>query len=206
MAALALPDFHVTGPVHQFVRTPGTGGAALYLGTSEVTPKVDVKPMVGDVFNDIGGRAIPMQKTDQGEMAVVGTLLNRYSQGTMNTILARGAKIKKGQRTRGSKGSLLFGVADFELWLVFENAMPFAPGAGNRVNGLELGYYFPRAIIGGQTDDALGTDVRKALMVFECYEYMLPQASATAVQGNERSWLLYSTVDADFPADVRVPQ
>jgi hypothetical protein len=206
MAAPSFPAFHVTGAVHHYIRYPDTG-PIYYLGTAEVTPKVEHRVFRSDAFNDIGGSAVPMQRTEQGEMAVVGTLMNRFSKTAYDVLMKLGSSGgAAGFRNRFSRGSLVFGPGSFELWQVFENATPAANAAGYRVDGLELGYYWPQVDLTGHTRDKLGTDVEHLLLVMECFPYWIPQASYNNVSGYERSWELYSRDDTAFPADVMIPQ
>lgn len=214
MAAVpTFPDFNVTGAVHHWVRMPNQG-IVKYLGTAEVTPKVHEDIKWRDVFNDMGGKEIPVQRTKQGRIGVIGVLLNRYSKFTWGDILMAGsdtvaapgtptaAQVNYGQEGRFSRGSLAFGVSSFELWQVFDNAT----SPVWRQAGMELGYYWPQVLVANQDRDTLGTEVEKLLLVFEAYPQFVPQANAGSVQGYERSWKLYSVDDADFPNDVLVPQ
>lgn len=204
MALPDFPDFNVTGAVHHYVRV--LGGRIRYLGTAEVTPKVHFDVKWRDAFNDMFGKELPGQRTKQGRMAVIGVLLSRYSKGAWGDILlageTAGTQIDYGQESRFSRGALAFGNESFELWQVFENAT----SAAFRQTGMELGYYWPQVLVGGEDRDTLGTEVEKLLLVLEAYPKFLPQSNPQAVQGNERSHLLFSFNDADFPAEVLVPQ
>lgn len=206
MAVPSFPLFSVTGAVHHYVRVPGNT-SIYYLGTAEVTPRVEHKLFYADSINSIGGNAVPMQRTEQGETATLGLLLNRYSKSAYDALLKVGASGgEAGLRNRFSRGSLAFGPGSFEVWQVFENATPAAQAAGYRSVGLELGYYWPQVNLADHNRDMLGTDVEKLLLVLECFPYWVPQASYNSVTGFERSWQLYSKGDAAFPADVLVPQ
>lgn len=202
MAVPSFPEFHVTGPVHHYVRVPNIS-SIFYLGTAEVTPKVEHRPFYSDTFNDIGGTQVPMQRTEQGEMGVMGVLLNRFSKDAYDKITQVGASVVgRGHRGRFSRGALVFGLGSFELWQVFENAT----NPAFRSTGLEMGYYWPQVDLGPHTRDRLGSDTEKLLVVFEAYPYWIPQNSPSTVSGTERSWQLYDMNDSSFPAAVRVPQ
>lgn len=204
MALPDFPDFNVTGAVHHYIRV--LGGRIKYLGTAEVTPKVHFDVKWRDAFNDMAGKELPAQRTKQGRMGVIGVLLNRYSKDTWGDILlageAAGTQIDYGQEGRFSRGSLAFGNESFELWQVFENST----SPDFRQENMELGYYWPQVLVGGEDRDTLGTEVEKLLLVFEAYPYFIPQANSNVVTGTERSWLLFSMDDSDFPAEVLVPQ
>lgn len=202
MAAASFPSFHVTGPVHHYVRSP-VDREIYYLGTAEVTPKVEHRPFYSDTFNDIGGTMVPMQRTEQGEMAIIGTLVNRYSKTAYDVLTRTGADVvARGERGRYSRGSFVFGPGSFELWLVFDNAL--VPEF--RTPNLEYGYYYPQVDLGPHTRDRLGTDTEKLLLVFEAYPYWVPQQSLNSVQPGERAWQLYSMDPGAFPQAVLVPQ
>lgn len=205
MAALSLPAYHVTGPVHHYVRTP-TSTDIFYLGTAETTPRVELRPAYRDIMNDIAGRTLPAQRTKDGESAVVGTVLTRYSKAAYGRLCAVGSQIPNltlapGWEGRKSRGALVFGQLTWELWLVFQNYWDdFA------TPGLEPGYYFPQVMYAAHTRDTLGTEGEKLLNVFDCQPYWEPQASANAVQGTERSFMCYRTDEDAFPPAVQVPQ
>jgi hypothetical protein len=207
MAAPAYPEFHVTGPVHHYVQFPatsfGSASAPLYLGTAEVTPKAEERSEFEEVFNDIGGSKVGMQKTEQGEVVVIGVLLNRFSKGTLETLKSLGSAAP-GFRPRASRGSLVYGRNSFKLWQVYENY--FVPGYAS--TGLEIGYYYPQVVKLMANRERTGTADEKLMLVLECSPYWIPQANATTVSGDERAWLTYSSSDdtTTFPNAVRVPQ
>lgn len=207
MALRSLPAFWVTGPVHHFVRIPGDSGVR-FLGTAEVTPLVDHRIMRSDTFNDIGGSMVPMQRTHQGEMVVVGTLLNRYSRITMDLLDGIGPTItgSAGTETRFSRGGFIFGPRSFELWLKFDNYEDPA----YRAAGLNPGLYFPQVDLTGKTRQRLGTDTEKTLLTMECFPYWIPQSDYRTLSGFERGWQLYgdnpNTFFAGNAENVFVPQ
>lgn len=187
---MALPSFHVTGPVHHFVAFAGDAQAT-YLGTAEVTPKVEHRIMQADTFNDLGGSMVPMQRTEQGEMAVIGTLLNRYNKDAMYLLQELSVQpVVAGERGPFSRGGLVFGPSSFELWLLFTNAT----NAAFRTPGLEMGYYFPQVCLTGMTRDRLGTDTEKLLLVCEAYPYWVPSGTYAG------DWQLYANDDASVLA------
>lgn len=202
MASLSLPAYHVTGAVHHFLRSPASPSNIYYLGTAETTPRVELRPAYRDIMNDIAGRTLPGQRTFDGEAAMIGTVLTRFSKEAYAWILQAGVTIAPGFEGRYSRGSLVFGVKTFELWLVFENYWNPLYRTPNQTPG----YYFPQCMLAAHTRDTLGTEGEKLLLAIDAQPYWLPQQSINAVQGNERSWLLHSTAEADFPVGVQVPQ
>lgn len=207
MAALSLPDYHVTGPVHHFVRAY-TGADVYYLGTAETTPRVELRPAYRDIMNDIAGRTLPAQRTKDGESAMVGTVLTRYSKTAYDALCNVGSNRANGRLTiapgwegRVSRGALVFGQLTWELWLVFQNYFDdFA------TPNLEPGYYFPQCMFAAHTRDTLGAEGEKLLLAFDAQPYWEPQTSINSIQGTQRSWMLYSKSVDYFPAAVRVPQ
>lgn len=194
MAIASLPEFHVTGAIHHFIRTPQLE-QIMYLGTAEVTPNIEHRIMRADVFNDIGGTGVPMQRTNQGQMAVIGTLLNRFSKGAIVALKNLSAQpVAAGQEGRFSRGALVFGPSTFELWLLYE----FSTNPTFRSDGLELGRYYPQVDVTGINSPRLGTDVEKCLLVMEAYPYWIPQTSTNTVAGTERGWMLYDQSDLGF--------
>lgn len=201
MAAASYPEFHVTGAVHHYIRVPGNSNI-YYLGTAEVTPKIQLKQFWGEVFNSIGGNQVPMQRTEQGEMATVGVMFNRFSKLAVDALQKMGPSIRAGWRNRYSRGHLAFGNTSFELWQVYENSLD--PGYAS--TGLEPGRYWPLVVRAEDNSDSLTTDAEKLLLVWDAIPLWIPQTSPSQVSGYERSWKLYSTDASDFPAAVKVPQ
>lgn len=209
MATSSYPDFHVTGPVHHFIRTPRTDQTPLiyYLGTAEVTPQIKHQRLKKDVFNSIGGTAVPMQRLDYGEVSVIGSLLNRFSKVAIVNMKTAGISgfagnvIAEGWRSRFSRGALAFGRTTVELWMVNENY-----GTAFATTGMEIGRYFPVFDIESFETPEIGTVDEKALILGTAFPLWIPQSSPSQVGNGERSWKMYSTDPADFPADVLVPQ
>jgi len=206
MATASFPDYRTTGAVHHFVKTPGDPTNTYYLGTCEVQPVVQFYKMRAPVKNDLAGDALPAQKTHQGEMATLGLQFTRWSLDAYDTILncrgtGNGLNILAGWEGRFSRGSLVFGSDTFQLWQVFDNAL-------NAVfrGDLPLGWYWPQVEIVQHAPVKLGTREYQLLLMLEANPKYVPQASMNQIQANERSWFLYSTQDADFPAAVQVPQ
>lgn len=192
MAAPSFPAFWVTGPVHHFIRYAGT---LYFLGTAEVTPLVDHRIMRADTFNDIGGSMVPMQRTHQGEMCVIGTVLNRFSRVGVDVLDKVGPTLgAAGTETRFSRGGFVFGPRSFELWLKFDNY----DDPAYRAAGLEPGLYFPQVDLTGKTRQRLGTDTEKELLTFECFPYWIPNPSQNGLQGNARGWQLYGNTEFTF--------
>lgn len=215
MAVLSLPDYHVTGPVHHYLRSPAAPNQIFYLGTAETTPRVELRPAYQDVMNDIAGRSLPAQRTFDGESAMIGTVLTRFSKSAYAWALQAGVMIAPGFEGRFSRGSLVYNTRvpgglstarntarSFELWLVFENYWNPAYQSPNQTPG----YYFPQCVFAQHVRDTLGTAAEKMLLAIDAQPYWMPQQSIANVSGTERAWLLYSTAEADFPVDVRVPQ
>ncbi len=208
MAAQSFPDVHVTGPVHHYVRVAGSTDTIFYLGTCEVTPQMQRRLYKSDVKNDIAGNQLPFQRTFDGEAATVSTLLNRFSKDAWTEILlagfASGNTPLVGSESRWSRGHLVYGQSTFELWQVYDNFLnPFGASAN-----LEIGWYWPQVELLEHNTLAAGTRDEKLLLVFDCTPYWIPQTNYYTINANanERGWILYSNAQADFPADVRVPQ
>lgn len=206
MAVPSYPQVHVTGPVHTWVQVPGD--QIRYLGTCEVTPQVQLISYAQDAMNDLAGKTLPFQRTDDGSEAVLAMMVNYFSKSAVAAIkasgVAAGRQVRPGVETRWSRGGVKFGVTTFGLWHVFDNY--FNPG-GTTV-GLEIGYYYPQCEWVNLDVSKMGTQVQSQLVVVHARPQFLPQANPFAVNAsaNERGWVLYSNVPSDFPADVRIPQ
>lgn len=206
----AFPAYHVTGAIYHWVRVKGDANF-YFLGTAEVTPQMQVRRYRQDVPNDEHGKSLPGQRTRDGQAAKVAVILSRWSKWTWEKIqtsaAAVGLDFLDGSEGRWSRGGLVFGQEDFELWQVYDNALnPFGP---NRATyGIELGRYWPSVMFDEDNQPQAGTQVERKMFVFDCQPKRVPQASVSVVNdaANERGWVLYSVQDAAFPADVLVPQ
>lgn len=211
MAAPSFPDVHVTGAVHHYVRRPGPNEIIHYLGTAEITPMVQEAAHGQDVMNDIAGKTLPFQRTDDGSDAIVAAMLNYFSKTAWAVVKTSGFRagrhLSPGTESRWARGGLKFGVTTVEVWQVFENY--FNPNTfGGASAGLEIGYYWPQCELWKADVPKMGTQAQSQLVVFQARPLFIPQASALAVNAanNERGKVLYSSDPSNFPADVRVPQ
>jgi hypothetical protein len=210
MAVASFPEVHITGPVHHYIQA--IGGQIYYLGTAEVTPQIQVRRYRSNTMNDVAGKTLPLQKTWDGEAAVVSVLLTNFSkfaeQELQTSGRTNGVQLteRAGIETRWARGSAVYGKSTFKLWQVYDNFFnPFGTSTG-----LEIGWYWPQVELLQRDTVKAGSQGEGLLCVFDCTPYRIPQASPTAVNDtlNERGWFLYSQDDntTDFPASVRVPQ
>lgn len=210
MAAQSYPEYWVTGPIHHYIRVKGSS-AIYYLGTAEVTPQTQWRQYKQTVFNDEAGKTLGGQYTYDGQAAMVSVTFSRWSRLAWEQLMLRGANrgltYTFGQETRWSRGALVLGNMDFELWQVYENSLnPYGPN--RTVVGLELGRYWPQVLLENEDQIKAGTQAETPLFVFDCQPKRIPQQSLSSVNAetNERGWMLLGLSDAWFPADVLIPQ
>lgn len=202
MAVPSFPEFSVTGPVHHFIAPPAAiGSTTYYLGTCEVQPSVRWQQMTQAWMNDTHGRSLPAQMKDDGEMASIVALLNRFSRSALDFLGVLSGTA--GRQGRFSRGQPIFGRKTFRLWMLFENYLD--PTTRALYPGLPIGYFWPQ-VRWIDMEDMPGNQDAKKVCAWDALPYFTPQASASAVQAGEREFLLYSTSEADFPDAVRVPQ
>ena len=209
--ANAYPAYHVTGPVHHWIRYSGT---ISFLGTCQTQPQIKIQQFRTGVMSDLSGPMLPAQKIDNGEVGSLGIALNRFSKATLATVRASqgplGTTTAPGRRSRFSRGQLMYGNGGtFELWQVFDNALDANVRAMSP--GLERGWYWPQVEFLAEDFVQLGNGKEQIqLLTLEA------QPSFTAITGNsggtpyvasgDREFYLYGTADALFPADVLLPQ
>lgn len=209
MAVPTFPDYWVTGAIHHYVRV--RGGNIMYLGTAEVTPQLQVRQYSQIVHNDEAGKTLPGQKTYDGQAASIAVTFSRWSRKAWEDILLcglqAGVDFDFGAETRWSRGGLMFGTRDYELWQVFEHATR-VPLATRQLLGLELGRYWPQVTTEASDFPKEGTQAQCPLFVWDAQPRRVPQASFSSVNEaiNERGWLLFRLDDAAFPAETLVPQ
>jgi len=217
VAEASFPAFHVTGPVHHYVRFPdwsvavGATSDIQYLGTCEVQPRVQITYAKLPVMNDIAGRTLPAQKKDDGQTATIAALINRMSQDVLWNLRASELVKNAGRQGRFARGQLMYGIKTFELWQVFENYLDVDTRA--LYPDLPIGYYWPQ-VEWAVLEDAPGNSDQKVLCQWEATPMftglpaMVGTTSANQVVAGTREWLLFSQSDdlTTFPLDVRVPQ
>jgi hypothetical protein len=218
------PQFHVTGPVHHFVRTGafGTTGSDTsatpsskpiwYLGTCETTPILRINRYSRPIFNDIGGRSVPMQETHDGHDADIGLLLTRFSQKAYQILQAYPAtgtntavtdpEFQPGVETLLSRGALVYGPRTFELWQFFS----YYGSAAQQLNSnMPIGYYWPQVKLGQHALEAAGSEGEKLLLTCKgTPRWVTPAATGTTgVTGAGGRFVLYSQSPSDFPAETQ---
>lgn len=213
----SLPSMHVTGPVHIFARTPAhvwyspaETAKIWYVGTCETQPQVKHAKMRLDVFNDLGGRKVPFQQLEQGEIGLLGFLMTRFSQTGYNAIRKAGgldgnttdAGNGPGYESSFARGAFSLGRVSVELWLLYQFGFGAdIPGVAGPATtpGLPRGRYYPTAMLGAHEIADSGTAAEKLLMTFNA----LPLWLGTAPSGSKkRGFVLYSEAEADFPSEI----
>ncbi len=203
MAVDSFPAFHVTGPVHHFAAVGNGAGQSTtyYLGTAESQPRVSYEFPTRKFMNDIAGTSLPMQEKDDGQIANIGVLLNRFSKTALSSI------IPTGRMGRWSRGTVIYGIQTFYLWQVYENYLD--PATRALYPGLEIGRFWPQVRVAALEDVPGNTD-QKAMVQFQASNQWNRGAAYDTGAGvpGFRDWTLYSTSDdlVTFPAAVRIPQ
>lgn len=78
----------VRGPAAIFAGV-GSGGAPLFLGHCERTPKIQIRPHYSPVFNDLAGQSIPFDWSFDGEEGYVVCDFTRWDQAVWAACQAR---------------------------------------------------------------------------------------------------------------------
>ncbi len=217
------PAFHTTGPIHNFVRTGGFGITGVdtsatpaskpiwYLGTCETQPILRITRYGRPIFNDIGGRSVPMQETHDGSDADIGLMLSRFSQSAysaLQTYAANGTaptpgtdrEPQPGVEDLLSRGSLVYGPRTFELWQFFSFY-----GSVAATTGCPIGYYWPQVKLGQHSLEKSGSEGEVVLLTCKgTPRWVTPLSSgSTGTSGSGGRFVLYSQAPADFPAETQ---
>lgn len=156
---------YVTGPAHVFVEV--TGGVA-YLGTTERTPKILIRPAWEPLFNDIGGK-VPFDMSYEGEEAFISGDFNRFNESVYADMAARASALSapvRGIDTPGNIGALMLTEKlTINLWMLFPyTAKPAMNPAGN---AMPSGYHFYATYLVGPDElEPLGTTPRKIRLIW----------------------------------------
>jgi hypothetical protein len=163
-----MAQLYTTGPAHIFL-SDKTGyvspSSALYLGTAEESPAIQIEPLYEPVVNTLGGKT-PFDVSYQGEMAKTAVTLNRFNEDTYRVLVANRPSPLG---TRGLNGPLDVGslILTEGLYLTFWMTFPFVSKAVMAAGNMPLGYRFPATIPAGPDELApLGTVPRKLRLLF----------------------------------------
>lgn len=176
--------FYAPGAVEHFVVY---GGVGYYLGTATTAPEVEGRPYYLNVINDLGGRSAPMQKVGDRQQHIVTTTLNRFDWAVYKAIVFASSSGQLGGDSNFTQGVLTLNNLDFELALVFQQAV-----AGNTPTGFPVGRRYFSAQVIGYRESTVGTRVEEVTLVMECNELfdattrqfaLYSENSATVLQG-----------------------
>jgi hypothetical protein len=162
-----MAQIYSTGPAHLYVcdtHCDTSQSSALYLGTAEEAPVIEVIPKFEPILNDIGGHT-PFEASYQGEMAQTGATLNRYNETTYAFLASRPVfAATRGLNTALDVGSLILTEnLRLTVWVVF----PFVAKAAMAAGAMPAGYRFPASMcVGPDKFEMLGTKPRKINLLF----------------------------------------
>ena len=159
--------FHVTGPVHTFVRFRGAS-QFLYLGTAQISPEVDGDPVYLAVINSMKSTTKPMQKIYDGRSDVVTVLFNRFDFPVMRRVLDpqshSGATADHGTDSAIETGSTVMGTGDFEL--AFTHGFHGTSAAG--ASDITPGRLYFSAVAGNHREFNANTREHSIAVRFDC--------------------------------------
>lgn len=185
---------YVRGPTHIYCGV-GSGGAAVYLGTAERSPRISIRPSWSPYYNDIAGQKIPYDWGFDGEEAFVVSDMTRWNQSVLAALQARPRTViggsTPGLNVAGEIGSMMIteGLA-VGLWLLFTYTSKAAYATQL------AGYRFPATWLMGPDDlDNNNTGMAKVRMT-----WYAGRLGAVNVAGAGINWLLYDYNVAGLPA------
>jgi hypothetical protein len=159
--------FHAFGPIEHFIRPIGNS-SWLYLGTAVQTPEIDEEDMLLPVMNDIGGRSVPVDYTQDRRKAIVTTTLNRFNYTTYN--------IMRGMRPPGNSGAVFYtdtvvdhGVPTIAYRYAFELLLAYTfTGTLASASDSPSGRMYYAAIPRKYRESSLNSRVAELSVLFEC--------------------------------------
>ena len=191
-----MATLYTAGPTHVYVGLQNCSpGQALYLGTCEEAPVIEVTPEYRPVRNDIGGET-PFDLSFQGESAVTQGDFNRLNRSAYNGLAARPRSLQAGStpglNAPGDVGSLVLTEGDgISLFLLFAfGANGASPKPAYIANGLPPGYRFPVSVLFGPDRITTGTRPQKYSLLFRSIRLWSPLT---------QSFLLYDFGVAGLP-------
>lgn len=164
------------GPIDHYVQLPGQS-VPQYLGTSVLAPDQEAEDFKIPVLNDLGGRSVPFQLVQDGELWMVSTTLNRFDMSVANAIRALpgggpGEGRVLGQESGRARGTLVIGVNDFQLILV--NTYAGTPSAGANAGDLQRARGFYSSTILKYGESTKGTRVQEISFIIQCNNIFVP--------------------------------
>ena len=173
------------GPINIFVRFRNQA-TAVYLGTCVTAPENEEEKYKIPVLNDLGGRSVPFQLVQDGQVDYVYATVNRFDYFVVQNIknVESGAPPTGaapnpaiGIETGLARGTLTIGISDFEL--ILTNQYFGTTSAGQFVGGiaasdLAFGRRYYSANMRKCKESTVGTRVLEIALAFECQNVFLP--------------------------------
>lgn len=176
------------GPIFHYVRFRNAS-TFHFLGTAVTAPEQDGEKFKIPVMNDLGGRSVPFQLIQDGEIWNVTTTLNRFDIQIARDIRALESGFPAGgaagppagalgAETNLARGTLNIGVSDFELFLVNGYAGTTSAGtgvgAGSAIADLNRVRAFASCNLRKYKESTVGTRVLEVAMAIECQNMFTP--------------------------------
>lgn len=154
-------------------KVPGQANSALFLGTAEDAPEIDLIPFYRKVYADSRGQRNGPEATKAflGETALVAVNLNRFNEPVLQQVQARP------NHANDTKPGAIDDVNDVGTLIAEENKfltvyVQFPYARFSAYSGMPPGYRFPGATpVGPDRLRSLGTNgARAVLLAFDCIE------------------------------------
>lgn len=192
------------GPIHLFSRFRTNPTSFYYLGTCVAAPEPEGEKFKIPVMNDIGGRSVPFQLVQDGELWYVVATMNRFNYNLWQSIRALEAGPLAGLPTtplsgnpavggesQGARGTLSIGISDWELITLNEYANTVSSGVFDGTSDLPSGRLYYSCNLRKYKESTVGTRVQEIAVAVECQN---------VYQTASRSFRLYT--DTLQPQDV----
>lgn len=180
---MAIP--YCTGPVLVYVKPPALSTPAFF-GTTERTPRIQIRPAWSPVYNDLGGSKIPFDMMYEGEESLQSGVFTRWNEPIHAIMANRPSSLgSRGRNVSGDVGTYMLteGFA-YNLWFVFT----FAGKAVYLANGLPAGYRWPFAWLEGPDDlEENGTNPRKIGLLWHSLRGFDPSTGAFLLYDHDTS-------------------
>ncbi len=134
----------------------GPGKSPVFFGTAETEPYIDISPAFLPVFNDLGGKVKPFDKSSQGEDGSVLSEMNRFNEGVYQLMATRpnprAIGVPLGTTLLTDIGAIMNQEGlGFPLWVSFPN------NAKAAYSDMPAGYHFFSAWLEGPDHTRPGT-------------------------------------------------
>lgn len=182
-------QLHCTGPAILFANV-GSASAVVQVATCERAPRISLIPRFRDIYNDIAGDSVPIDRQFMGEHAIITADLTRFDMTYYNKMAAR-------PTLGGTRGT--YAIGDYGSFMVQESKnfvmwVQFPYSAKSAMSALPAAYRFVSCQMQGPDDFEIGMAPMKIRVSF------FAEPTFTFSTNNQPVFVTYDNSASGLPA------